>query len=70
MDNLIIGTRGFPITTGEVRYLLEQFWTQFPGRSLNPLTVRQSVISMAERKEISTGHSSFNGRPPMDFKYG
>ena len=44
-DNLFIGVRGKPITTGEVGYLLEQFWPQFPGRTLNPMTIRQSVVS-------------------------
>ncbi|HRE98597.1 MAG TPA: site-specific integrase, partial [Flavobacteriales bacterium] len=44
-DKLIIGVRGNPITTGEVGYLVEQFKILFPGRNLNPSTIRQSVIS-------------------------
>lgn len=44
-DKLVIGIRGVPTTVGEVGYLVEQFWPLFPGRKLNPLTIRQSVIS-------------------------
>lgn len=44
-DQLIIGTRGTPVTPEIVFYLLEQSKTMFPDRNLNPETIRQSVIS-------------------------
>jgi integrase/recombinase XerD len=44
-DSLIIGKLGIPITTGEISYLVEQFKPLFPDRNLNPITIRQSVIS-------------------------
>lgn len=44
-DALIIGKLGVPVTIGEVGYLVEQFKPLFPGRNLNPGTIRQSVIA-------------------------
>lgn len=44
-DALIIGVRGLPTSTGEVGYLVEQFRPLFPGRHLNPTSIRQSVIA-------------------------
>lgn len=63
-DKLVIGVRGFPSTTGEVGYLVEQFRPLFPGRILNPLTIRQSVIAnwLNEKKypletvQLMSGH--------------
>ncbi|MCC7303501.1 MAG: tyrosine-type recombinase/integrase [Bacteroidia bacterium] len=44
-DALFIGKLGVAASTCEVGYLVEQFDSLFPGRNLNPTTVRQSVIA-------------------------
>lgn len=63
-DKLLVGKLGVPITTGEIGYLLEQFWSLYPDRKLNPSTVRQSVISnwlnekklLLENVQLMAGH--------------
>lgn len=44
-DKLVIGKLGTPTSISEVGYLVEQFKPLFPGRNLNPSTIRQSVIA-------------------------
>lgn len=53
-DRLIITLRGTAENGEGINYLLETFKTQFPGRTLNARTIRQSVITnqLKEGKDL------------------
>ena len=43
-ETFLINLRGSPITGEDVQYLIETMQNRFPGRKLNPQTIRMSVI--------------------------
>jgi len=43
-ETFLINLRGSPITNEDVQYLIETMQNRFPGRKLNPRTIRMSVI--------------------------
>jgi integrase/recombinase XerD len=43
-EAFLLNLRGSPITSEDVQYLIETMQNRFPGRKLNPQTIRMSVI--------------------------